>query len=289
MRITIITSISGTRLISSGSFSLPRWKFKLGSFAVQHVDQLRSLLLHLDDQRVDLVAEVPVEDERGHGDADAEGGVVQRDRDAVRELLRVAAARRLRAEDLDHADYRAEQAQQRRRRGDGAERGEEALQVMRHRPPRFLDRLLHDGARRLVVAQPGGEHRAERRVLAELGEHLVADALALVDRDDFLEQVRRDDPVVAERDRTLDDQGKGDDGCEEQEPDGPAGGLDDGEQRVPLSLFGLLGRRLYAKDPVAASCAPQQKRVARRGCAINCSGLSDIHKNLWISLWIVSE
>jgi hypothetical protein len=27
MRITIITSMSGTRLISSGSFSLPRWKF----------------------------------------------------------------------------------------------------------------------------------------------------------------------------------------------------------------------------------------------------------------------
>ena len=27
MRITIITSISGTRLISSGSFTRPRWKF----------------------------------------------------------------------------------------------------------------------------------------------------------------------------------------------------------------------------------------------------------------------
>jgi hypothetical protein len=116
----------------------------------------------------------------------------------------------------------------------------------------------------VVVAQPRGEHHAERRVVRQLVEHLVADALALVDRDDFLEKVRRDDPAVAERDRALDDQGKGDDGSEEQEPDGPTGGLDDGEQRVPLSLFGLLGRRLYAKAPVAASCAPQQTRVARR-------------------------
>src|SRR5689334_5430466 len=116
MRITIITSISGTRLISSGSFSRPRWKFKLGpllrvdALAVQDVDQLGGLLLHLDDQRIDLVPEMAVEDERRHGDADAEGGVVQRDRDAVRELLRVGAARRLRAEDLDHADHRPEQA-----------------------------------------------------------------------------------------------------------------------------------------------------------------------------------
>src|SRR5262245_28865599 len=102
MRITIITSMSGTRLISSGSFSSPRWKFtasgpllrRVDPLAVQDLDQLRGPLLHLDDQGVDLVAEVAVEDERGYGDADAEGGVVQRDRDAVRELLRVGAARR---------------------------------------------------------------------------------------------------------------------------------------------------------------------------------------------------
>src|SRR5262245_28975104 len=111
MRITIITSMSGTRLISSGSFSLPRWKFtasvpplgaqrrRIDPLAVEDVDQLRRPLLHLDDQRIDLVSEVAVEDERRHGDADAERGVIEGDRDAVRELLRVGAARRLRAED----------------------------------------------------------------------------------------------------------------------------------------------------------------------------------------------
>src|SRR5678815_103342 len=301
MRITIITSISGTRLISSGSFSLPRWKFTasvpplgalrrhrvVGPFAVQDVDQLGSLLLHLHNQRVDLVAEVAVEDQRRHGDADAEGGVVERDRDAVRELLRVGAGRRLRAEDLDHADHRAEQAEQRRGGGDGAERGQEALQIVRHGAARFLDRLLHDVTRGLVIAQPGGEHRAERRVLGELHQHLVGDALALVDRDHLVEQLRRDDLPVAQRHRALDDQGQRDDGSEEQEPDGPAGSLDDGEQRVPLSFLDVLRGDCTAKARGAASCAVQHQRADGSWRAAIGSGFCDIHKNLWISLWIV--
>src|SRR3979409_2634643 len=106
IRITSMTSIIGTRLISSGSFSLPRWKFMLGALlrlevhalAVHDVDQLGGELLHLHHQRVDLVPEVAVEDERRDRDGDAEGGVVERDRDAVRELLRVGAGRPLRAE-----------------------------------------------------------------------------------------------------------------------------------------------------------------------------------------------
>src|SRR3982074_2268736 len=106
MRITIITSMSGTRLISRGSSCLPRLKsIVLGvhgsthpsayALAVHHVDQLRRLLLHLHHQRVDLVLEMAVEDQRGNGDRDAERGVVERDRDAVRQLLRIGAARRL--------------------------------------------------------------------------------------------------------------------------------------------------------------------------------------------------
>src|SRR5688500_2486220 len=110
IRITIITSISGTRLISSGSFSLPRWKSTalapllqdgiVQARAVQDVDQLGGGNLHLHHQRVDLVAEMPVEDQRRDGDGDAERGVVQRDGDAMRELLRVGAGGGLRAEDL---------------------------------------------------------------------------------------------------------------------------------------------------------------------------------------------
>src|SRR5438128_2309651 len=113
IRITIITSISGTRLISSGSFSCPRWKFiatrcRYGScpkgrvvhpLAVQDVHQLGGGELHLHHEGVDLVLEVAVEDERGNGDGDAEGGVVERDRDAVRELLGIRPGGRLRAED----------------------------------------------------------------------------------------------------------------------------------------------------------------------------------------------
>src|SRR3989441_7577726 len=86
IRITIITSISGTRFISSGSFSCPRWKFiatrcRYGScpkgrvvhaLAVQDVNQLGGGELHLHHEGVDLVLEVAVEDERGNGDGDAE-------------------------------------------------------------------------------------------------------------------------------------------------------------------------------------------------------------------------
>src|SRR3989337_3167553 len=105
IRITSMTSIIGTRLISRCSFSRPRWKFTrrasgvLGALAGHDVDQLRRLLLHVDDEAVDLVPEVAVEDERRNRDADAERGVVEGDGDAVRQLLRVGAAgRRLRAE-----------------------------------------------------------------------------------------------------------------------------------------------------------------------------------------------
>ena len=50
----------------------------------------------------------------------------------MRQLRRVGtAAWGLGAEDLDHPDHRAEQAQQRRGAGDGPQRGQEALQVMR--------------------------------------------------------------------------------------------------------------------------------------------------------------
>src|SRR4051812_21715821 len=152
IRITSMTSIIGTRLISSGSFSLPRWKFMLGpllrrlevhALAVHDVDEAGGLLLHLHHLRVDLVLEMAVEDERGNGDGDAECGVVERNRDAVRELLRVGPGRPLRAEDLDHADHRAEQAEQRRGGGDGPQRREKTLQVVRYRAARFVDGILH--------------------------------------------------------------------------------------------------------------------------------------------------
>ena len=207
IRITSITSIIGTRLISSGSFVPAALEVHRSARCCatgrsrcarrarcRPAWRPRCSISH--DEAVDLVAEVPVEDQRRDRDADAEGGVVERDRDAVRELLRVGAGRRLRAEDLDHADHRAEQAEQRRRGGDGAERGEEALQLVRHaraRPPRSPPSSR--SASCLWLRRPAASTVAERRVLGELVEHLARHALALVDRDHLVEQRRRDDPA----------------------------------------------------------------------------------------------
>jgi hypothetical protein len=57
----------------------------------------------------------------------------------------------------------------------------------------------------------------------------------------------------------------------------------------PLSFFGLLAGDCTAKALRAASCAAQQSGVRRRLLSMRCSGYRDIHKNLWISLWIVAE
>ena len=48
---------------------------------------------------------------------------------------------RLRAEDLDHADHGAEQAEQRRRRGDGAQRVEVALEPVHRGAAGGLERV----------------------------------------------------------------------------------------------------------------------------------------------------
>ena len=61
-------------------------------------DQTHCLLLHLDDEAIDQCPEVAPEDDAGDGDEDAETGVVQRNRNPLRQLLRIAAARRLRAD-----------------------------------------------------------------------------------------------------------------------------------------------------------------------------------------------
>src|SRR5690606_20188037 len=133
IRMTSNTSISGIRLISGSSFQrlrnfmperlysrfagnavdnactgtlifhFPRPALVLPG-TVQHVHQARSLLLHGHDKILDLAAERAEEDGGGQGDQNAEASVIERDGNAVRDLLRIGAARVLRAEDLDHAD-----------------------------------------------------------------------------------------------------------------------------------------------------------------------------------------
>src|SRR5450432_1734295 len=106
IRMTSRTSISGMKLISGSSRPRVPRRFIANSphaslaLAVREIDELYCLLLHLDHQPVDLAAEVAVEDHRRDGDDQAHRGVVQRDRNALRELDRVGSRRTLRAEDL---------------------------------------------------------------------------------------------------------------------------------------------------------------------------------------------
>src|SRR6516162_811187 len=112
---TSSTSINGMKLISGSSRERPARRFTvwpLLALAVRQLDELDRLLLHLERQAVDLGAEMSVEDHARDRDDQSERGVVERDRDAVRELDRVRSGGGLRAEDLDHADHRAEQSQQ---------------------------------------------------------------------------------------------------------------------------------------------------------------------------------
>jgi hypothetical protein len=105
------------------------------------------LLLHLDHHAVDLAAKVAVEDERRDGDYKTKRGVVQRRRNTVRQFLGVGAAGGcLRAEDLDHADHRAKQTHQWRRRRNGANCVQKALEFVSHTAPGLFDRFLHDFA-----------------------------------------------------------------------------------------------------------------------------------------------
>src|SRR5574340_1573383 len=93
--ITRRTSIIGIRLISGSSRCFPRRKFMgLLALAVNDFHQLDRLLLHFHHQGFSLGAEEAVEDHAGYGHDQPHGGVIERDRDAVREHGRTAAGRR---------------------------------------------------------------------------------------------------------------------------------------------------------------------------------------------------
>jgi hypothetical protein len=112
----------------------------------------------------------------------------------------------------------------------GAEGGEEAFEAVRDAAPGFLDRFLHHFARSVDIAQRGGEHGAERRILLEGVDDVGRSLLVAVDLDDFAKQLLRQDLFTAQVNQAFDDQGQGDDGGDQQWPDGPACGLKNGEQ-----------------------------------------------------------
>src|SRR5260221_1267229 len=160
---TSSTSISGMKLISGSSRPRVPRRFILRTaslaLGVREIDELDGLLLHFHDQAVDLAAEIAVEDHRWNGDDQAHRRVVEGDRNALRELDRVRRSRALRPEDLDHPDHGAEEAQQRRHRGDRPQCRQATIEVVRYHAADFFDRLLHYGPRRLYVGQARSEER----------------------------------------------------------------------------------------------------------------------------------
>ncbi len=135
---------------------------------------------------------------------------------------------RLRAEDLDHADHGAQQAEQRRGGGDRAQRGEEALEVVRDHAAHLLDRLLHDRAGRLHVRKARGEDAAQRAARGRLLQKLRGGAGLPEFGKHVVDQVRGRHDALPQRPQPLEDQRERDDRRDDQRPDGPARGLDDG-------------------------------------------------------------
>src|SRR5436189_101906 len=155
MRMTSSTSISGMKLISGSSLDRVPRRFMPGlvALAVREIDEADRLLLHFDDETVDGRPEMAVEDHARNRDDQPERGVVERDRDPVRELDRIRSRSRLRAEDLDHADDGAEEPEQRRHRGDRPQRREETLEIVRDNAPDLLDHFPDHRPRTLDVGK----------------------------------------------------------------------------------------------------------------------------------------
>src|SRR5436190_16933484 len=57
----------------------------------------------------------------------------------------------------------------------------------------------------------------------------------------------------------------------------------------PYRLWPCCAAHCPANARAAASCAVQHASASRRRLVVRGSGYCDIHKNLWISLWIVDE
>ena len=156
----------------------------------------------------------------------------------------------------------------------------------------LLDRLLHHVARALVVAQARGEHRAERRVLGQLVEHVVGDALALVDRDHLLEQraAARSCGRAATSKRSMIRASAMTEASSRGQIGQPAAWMM-ANNSFCLVFFWVQSRgdfkpnRRVAASFRSASTARRRRRRSRP----RCSAIRDIHKYLWISLWIDAE
>src|SRR5882672_11536816 len=272
-----------------------RRRLEFETFSVDHVDQPRRLLFHLDHEAFDQAAEVAEENHGWNGDHQAESRVIQRHGNAVGQFLGVGSGGRLRAEDLDHADDGAEQAHQRADRGDSPERCQKALQFVCHRAAGLLDRVLHDVARTPVVAKTRSQYLAERRILRELFKHVLTHSLLLVCSEHLLEQAARYDPLLTKDHEPFDDERYRDNRHGEQEIDRPAGSMDDGKQaRSPSetkSADTLACDCGFGKAKNSRGCASCTQKISETGALLaahakRANGLNLYPQILWIRLCI---
>ena len=157
----------------------------------------------------------------------------------MREQRRVVAAGgRLRAEDLDHADDRTQESQQRRRRGDRSERVEVALETVNGgascRFEHVLQAVFADARVGDDGAHAGGQHSAQHRVLCELVDHVGGRQARPRHRNHFIEQVGWRDATRSQAGQSFDGNRQRDDGAKEQRVHRPTSGLYDRKQSVPF-------------------------------------------------------
>jgi len=94
--------------------------------------------------------------------------------------------------------------------------------------PGLLQRFPHHLAAAVDVAHAGGKDAAQRRTGGKTLHELLAGTLATQEFGGLAQQIGRNDLVVAQGVKALEDDREGDDRGNNQRPDGPAGGFDEG-------------------------------------------------------------
>src|SRR6185436_20715683 len=195
---------------------------------LERIGEADGVLLHRDDDAIHLALQEPVGKERRNGDDETRGGADERFGDAARQRPRIAHAARLNGvERLDDAGDGAEEPEERRHRRDGPERVEEAFELVNDVTARVREPFHHRFARAMPVVEPRSEHTAERRVLFEGGDDLVVDLVRLDELPDLAGELTGQDPAVLQRPQTLERDGGGRDGTQDDWPHERAAGPHD--------------------------------------------------------------
>ena len=126
----------------------------------------------------------------------------------------------------DHAEYCAEQTEQRRHGGDGAKDVDVAFQFMDDPGGRLFNALLHDLATMLGIGQTGGEDFTQRRIGAQLLEFLLVELLVLDPASDLPQQMLGGDATGAQGPQAFGNDAECSDGTQNDRQHHPAAGFD---------------------------------------------------------------